>query len=182
MYSKLLGQSPDANGEIATAAETPSDGTGTNNSKLPPAIAAKFKAAAFAEIVSVLMRSQVHKRMTLDELQTLILPAVVAQQYIVAKAKAEGDEDSAGVPVGVVFWASVNAEVDRRLSDTSQVDVRLSAGEWTSGEHLWVIEVIGAPNAATAMIEELKQSKFRGRTFKARVLRDGKPAVQEFAA
>ncbi|MDX2265716.1 MAG: toxin-activating lysine-acyltransferase [Hyphomicrobiales bacterium] len=141
------------------------------------ALAAKFKAAAFGEIVSVLMRSKNHRALTLAEIETFVVPPVLSKQYLVARARPQNDPSDAGMPVGVVLWAKVSDELDRRLSAAAGA-VALNPADWTSGEHLWVIDVVAAPAVAQAMIEELKRSVFAGRRAKIRVRREGGIAVE----
>ena len=65
------------------------------------------------QIVAVLMRSPQHKHYSLADLVWLVLPAMLSGQFRIAQAQQAG----AVAPVGVVLWAQVSADVDRRLSD-----------------------------------------------------------------
>ncbi|MBC8049938.1 MAG: toxin-activating lysine-acyltransferase [Chitinophagales bacterium] len=141
-------------------------------------LASKFKAAAFGEIVSVLMRSTAHRSLTLAQIETLLMPAVLNKQYIVARAKPKDDPEAAGMPVGVVIWARVSEALYKRLSMELDTSLMLSPADWTSGDHLWIIDVVGAPATAAAMVDELKKSVFAGREAKVRGNKDGKIVVQ----
>ena len=67
-------------------------------------------------------------------------------------------------PVGVVFWASVNEEVEARLSAGIG---RMRPQDWRSGDRLWVIEVIAPFGGADEMVKDLKAKVFPGREIKA---------------
>ena len=73
------------------------------------------------------------------------------------------------VPVAVALWASVSAEVDRRLSTDLAPPMRLRPDEWRSGDTLWLIEVIGDPKAVPHLMAELREKVFSGKQLKMRV-------------
>ena len=149
----------------------------TNEEAARQALDAKFKAAAFGEIMSVLMRSPKHKGVTLKDLEWLIVPPFMLKQFSLAKAKAkEGNQPP--IPVGLALWASVSDEVDQRLSDVEK-PIMLQPSEWKSGDNLWLIDVVASQSVGNALINELKKSAFAGKSFKMRVANeDGTRSVK----
>ena len=87
----------------------------------------------FAQVVTVLMRSPLHKHFSLADLEWLVVPPLLTGQCCVAEAKAP---DGSGTPIAVVLWASVSPEVDKRLSENLNTSVRLRPNEWKSGDTL----------------------------------------------
>lgn len=145
------------------------------------AIASKMKAAAFGEIVALYMRSPSHRGMTLAQLEALLLPPMSNKQYVVAKAKPKDDPDAVGALAGVVIWAFVSDDIDRRLSQETGEEVALKPEDWRGGDRAWIVDVVASPQVAAALVEELKRSTFAGRPFKARIKgADGRVAVKTF--
>lgn len=141
------------------------------------ALQAKMVAAGFGEIVSVLMRSPHYKHYSLTDLEWLVVPPLLAQQFTLAEARTK--EGGIPAPVGVALWARVSDEVDAKLTDNIDRPVRLRPDEWTSGDTLWLIDAVGAPEAVKAMIERMGDAVFDGKPFKLRTCgKDGKIGVQ----
>jgi len=67
-------------------------------------------------------------------------------------------------PVGVLFWASVNEEVEARLSVGTN---RMRPQDWKSGDRLWVVEAIAPFGGAEEMVKDLKTKVFPEREIKA---------------
>jgi cytolysin-activating lysine-acyltransferase len=139
------------------------------------AVAAKQMAAAFGEIISLLMRSPTDKHHTLGDLEWLVVPAVAQGQY--ALAEAQSKETGAVSPVGGVLWALVSEEVDKRLSDLS-APLRLKPNEWRSGDIPWIVLATGDTRILAGLIQQLTKTVFKDQQPKMRVRgADGKVAV-----
>lgn len=182
MFNKFLGQQ-NKNGEdqteqIAVAPEDAAETSGELNEAARRALASKFRAAAFGEIVSLLMRSPRHNAFKLKNLESIVVPALLTRQYSVAKAKPKDDPHAPAIPVGLAIWAQVSDEVDRRLSENLDQSVSLRANEWTSGDNYWLLDVVAPPKVAAALLDELKQTAFAGRNFKVRRVIDGELIVE----
>jgi cytolysin-activating lysine-acyltransferase len=134
---------------------------------------------AFADIVSVLMCSPLHKHFSLTDLEWLVVPPLLAGQCRVAKAQPQGG--GLGTPVAVVLWASVSAEVDNRLSSNVNAPIRLRPDEWRSGDILWLVEAVGDQRVVPPLLKQLTDTAFKGHTVKMRRLEGGKPAVRSLA-
>ncbi len=141
------------------------------------ALQAKMLAAGFGEIVSILMRSPHYRHYSLTDLEWLVVPPLLANQFTLAEARAK--EGGIPAPVGVALWARVSDEVDKKLTDSIDGPVRLRPDEWTSGETLWLIDAVGAPEAVKAMVERMGEAVFEGKPFKLRARdKDGKISIQ----
>jgi hemolysin-activating ACP:hemolysin acyltransferase len=139
------------------------------------AVAGKQIAAAFGELVTMLMRSPADKHHTLGDLEWLVVPALAHRQY--ALAEAQSKETGAISPVGGVLWALVSEEVDKRLSDLS-APVRLKPNEWRSGDIPWIVLATGDKRILAGLIEQLSKTVFKDRAPKMRARgADGKVSV-----
>jgi hemolysin-activating ACP:hemolysin acyltransferase len=157
------------------AANQPQQVTASSDAAGAPARTATVRQIdlALGQIVAVLMRSPQHKHYSLADLEWLVLPAVLSGQYRIAQAQ----QQAAVAPVGVVLWARVSAEVDRRLSDLS-TPARLRPDEWRSGDIPWLLELVCDTRAQQALLKELGETVFKGRSVKMRVRgADGKVQV-----
>ena len=140
-------------------------------------------AAAFGEIVAVLLRSPQHRHMFLADLEWLILPAIATGQFALAEARQK--ETGMAAPVAVLLWASVADEVDARLVSAcasvahQQPRVRLKPAEWASGGNAWLVEAVGDPRAVKALVDQTLAGPLKGRGLKVATRgADGKPAMQ----
>ena len=134
-------------------------------------------AAAFGEIVAVLLRSPQHRHMFLADLEWLILPAIATGQFALAEARQK--ETGMAAPVAVLLWASVADEVDARLSSNLGQVMRLKPAEWASGGNAWLVEAVGDPRAVKALIDQTLAGPLKGRGLKVATRgADDKPAMQ----
>lgn len=162
----------------ATAAPTPQPAP-----ELPPDELAKRRAmsrhisATFGEIVSVLMRQPSSRHNALGDLEWMVVPALMANQFSVAEAQSKAQGFVA--PIALLLWARVSPEVDQRLSSDLDRPFRLAPAEWTSGDIVWIVEACGEPRALQAMMRKVQEEKWKGHTVKFRSKgADGKPMVR----
>ncbi len=87
----------------------------TDEQKKDAAMASKLMMAAFGEITSVLLRAKDYRNKPLASLEELAVPAVLSGQFSLAQAQSAANGMTAAV--GVVFWARVSDEVDKRFSE-----------------------------------------------------------------
>lgn len=140
------------------------------------ASASKMVAAAFGEIVSLLMRTPNYKHLMLSDLEWFVVPAVASGQFSLAEAQSK----SSGItqPMGVVLWARVSPEVDQRLHENLDQPIKLKPGDWTSGDILWLIEAAGEARVIEALVKRMRETIWAGRTVKLRARGpDGKAAI-----
>lgn len=122
--------------------------------------------AAYGEIVSVLSRSPAHKSQPLSDLDWLVVPAVITGQFSLAETQSKSN--GMIVPIGLVMWASVSADVDRRLAESIAAGIRLKPEEWKSGDILWLVDAIGEPRIIEVMLKRLVQTEWKGRDARMR--------------
>jgi hemolysin-activating ACP:hemolysin acyltransferase len=180
---------PAANGVTGSAPSATAGGAASTESrtpqgtKLPQDPAAGRRAAtavrhslAFAQIVSMLMRSQQHKRYPIATLEWLVIPPLLTGQFSIAEARS--NQNGASAPVAVALWARVSPEVDKRLSENLDKPMQLRPREWRSGDILWLVEAVGAPRVLPQFLKHLTETTFKGREVKVRSRgADGKPNV-----
>ena len=133
-------------------------------------------AANFGKIVSVLMRSKAHKFLSLADLEWLVLPALSHNQFCIAEAKNESNHTV--MPVGLVLWASVSNDVDRKLSENLDTPIKLRPDEWNCGDNIWLVEVVGEAQIINPMLKQLCGTTFNNKPVKFRNSREGKNRIQ----
>jgi cytolysin-activating lysine-acyltransferase len=151
-------------------------------------------AHSFANIVAVLMRDPAFRNTRLAELESLVLPPVMAGQFRLgqsaeptsARAAGAKQQPSLVVPVAVALWACVSPAVDMRLSEGLDKPPSLRPTEWASGDIIWMVAIAGDQRAVPKFLERLVETEFKGRTVKLRASGpDGKALVttlEEYAA
>jgi hemolysin-activating ACP:hemolysin acyltransferase len=125
-------------------------------------------AAAFAKIVSLMMRSPAHNHLHISDLMWLVVPPLLVEQVAIMEAAQQGA--ALPSPFAAALWARVSPEVDRRLSEDKDGSVRLTGEEWQSGDIFWIIDAVGQPDIVPAFLEELVATNFPGQHPKMRVI------------
>lgn len=139
---------------------------------------AKLKAAVFGEIMSVMLQSPRHSKVTLGTLARQMVPAFMSDQYVLARAQAD-DVDVPPTAVGVAFWASVSDEVDQRLSADPHEPIEIKADEWRSGDIVWLLDIVAAPQVSAALVKSIREKVGPDKQIKVRAAdADGKPSVK----
>lgn len=142
---------------------------------------ANAASAALGQIITVLLRSKGHRQLPIGWLEQIVVPAVSTGQFFLAQVRAK--ENRASMPVGVVLWASVTPEIDKRLTETMEPTPRLATAEWKSGNIIWLMEAVGEARLMGAMLNRLRTTTWKDRTVKMRVKReDGKLEVKTLGA
>jgi hemolysin-activating ACP:hemolysin acyltransferase len=171
-------------GESATTAGAEASAEAAAAAKsLPPeelkkrAEASQRVATAVGEIVTLMVRSPRHRDHKLADLRWRVLPAVRTGQY--ALIQAQSKSHGLVAPVATVLWASVSADVDKRLSEQLGEPIRLGPREWKSGDILWLIDAIGDDRAVAALVQRLRAKEWKDKPVKARVTdREGQVKVR----
>ena len=116
------------------------------------------------EMTWLLTQSPLHKALSLADLEWLVMPALIHEQYYLFR---DGDQ-----PVGLAMWAKCNpdavAKLDRGMIEPEN---RLTLDEWNSGSQVWLVDLI-APFAtaenkqreimiADLIFQPLKDTEFR---------------------
>src|SRR5262245_41377636 len=169
-------QSPETKSQQTSTQAGNGGGTAISEKDRRQALAALRNSLAFTQIIGVLMRSEHYKHYTLGDLEWLVVPPMLAGQYRIGEAKPK---TGGSIPVAVVLWARVSAEVDQRLAQIGRAPIRLRPDEWTSGDILWLVHAAGEPRFVREVLKQLNESAFKGREVKLHGFgKDGKPAVQ----
>jgi cytolysin-activating lysine-acyltransferase len=119
--------------------------------------------AAFGDIVALLGRSPLHRHISIADLDWLVVPAILNNQFFVAEATLP---DGNTVGVAFVTWARVSEDVDTRLMQHPHYPIRLHPSEWTGGDRLWIIDALGELNALQYLLTKVKNEVFGGKDFK----------------
>jgi hemolysin-activating ACP:hemolysin acyltransferase len=151
--------------DAAAASEGATGGPASEEARRRAAAAVRHS-LAFAQIVSILMHSPRYRHYTLGDLEWLVLPPLLTGQCSVAEAKSK--ENGASVPVAVALWASVSADVDRRLTENLSTPIRLRPDEWRSGDILWLIDAVGDRRVVPGLLKQLADNTLKGREIKVR--------------
>lgn len=147
---------------------------------LPETRPTRSKSQSFSDILTILMRTEPFRDMPLKDLEWLVVPPVASGQYALAHATRDTDQNSANgpesgrsmppMPVGVVMWAKVSAEVDKKLRDDRKTPVvPLSKQDWTSGVTPWIIVAAGMPQVLKSVIAQTAERAFKGQPVYIRV-------------
>ena len=147
-----------------SAQEAASDAAAvTTTEHLQQLLRKKLLSAKFGDIVALLSRSPSHRHYSLSDLEWLVIPPLLLNQYMLAEANLPTGES---IPVGVVFFARVSAELDAALTKAPRYPVRLHPQEWRSGDKPWIIDVAGDPKIIASIIDTMAKTVFGGEPFK----------------
>lgn len=124
---------------------------------------------AASEILWLMTQTPSHRHFFMADAEWLIFAPVARSRFRIYR-------DEKGAPAGCVLWASLSDEVEKRVEAGG---TRLAPGDWTSGDNLWVIDVIAPKGKAGAMVEDIRNTIFKGRRFKFHATdQQGKRTVQ----
>jgi cytolysin-activating lysine-acyltransferase len=134
----------------------------------------------FGEVLSVLMRAPEFRAVPLGDVRDLLIPPMSAGQFLVAEARSK--PQGIVTPIAVALWAKVSAEVDKRLSGNLDKPLRLTPGEWKSGEIAWLVALAGHPQAIAPLLKQFQETTLKGQPLKMRAKgKDGKTVVTTFS-
>ena len=87
------------------------------------------------EMTWLLTQSPLHKEFSLADLEWMVMPALIHQQFYLFR---DGDQ-----PVGLAMWAKCKPEAVAKL-DRGMIEPenRLTLEEWTSGDQVWLVDLI----------------------------------------
>jgi hemolysin-activating ACP:hemolysin acyltransferase len=127
------------------------------------------------DIVSVFAQSPQHTNLQLGDLSKAVLPALAAGQYKIAV----GQDDATGYsrPIAAIVWARVSDAVDQRLISNVASRLNLGRDDWTSGNHIWIIDAAGAREALTPLLVELRRTVWGQAPVKFRQVSEAGAAV-----
>jgi cytolysin-activating lysine-acyltransferase len=123
------------------------------------------------EAILVLLNSNAHRlNFFVSDIEWLLLSPIMKEQFRLYK-------DKDGKPVGLILWAYVNEEVDKKL----EMGIgKLAFNEWNSGDILWIIDLVAPMGGGDKMVSELKETVFRNKKFKYQSIdKDGNRKIIE---
>lgn len=87
------------------------------------------------EMTWLLTQSPLHKVLSLSDLEWLVMPALIHEQFYVFR---DGDR-----PVGLALWAKCGPEAVRKLDGGMiEPENRLTLEEWANGDQYWLVDLI----------------------------------------
>lgn len=146
----------------------------------------KSISAILGEIVWLMSQSPIHKRLTISDLEWLVMPPILLNQF-----KIYHDDTQ---PIGVVFWGYLNEEAEARLKTKGRIEpedwgngAAISAEQGivaNPGGQLWVVELIAPFHSESNVhrnfiLENLGSSIFSGKSFRTLFLNSSNGRVEE---
>lgn len=132
------------------------------------AAAARRATAAFGQVMALVMRSPQHQTVTVGDLRTVVAPLVMAGQYALAGRRFR--EGGFARPVAAVLWARVSEAVDQRLQASTSGQLHLARDEISSGDIIWIVDVLGDPASIQSMLRRLGETQWKGQAIKVRTM------------
>ena len=108
------------------------------------------------QLVMLMMRSAKYRHFSLSDLNDVVVQPLLRDRISIASAKGESDTSEQHSVLGAAVWATVNEPTDFKIREQIKgglFPIRLSPEERSSGEILWLLDII-APDkkAATAVL------------------------------
>jgi len=140
--------------------------TTTNAAAPAPVPAAKPPTVShlLGEMTWLLSQSPLHKVLAIGDLEWLVMPALINEQFYLFR---DGDK-----PVGLALWAKCNEAAEQKLQNGMiEPENRLTLEEWTSGDRIWLVDLIAPFADATnrhreVMIADLISKPLAGQVFR----------------
>lgn len=108
------------------------------------------------QIARLLLASPAHRHLFMADWEWLILPPVAHRQFRIFRRK--------GRPFAYVSWAFLNEDAAARISAG---EIKMRPDEWTSGEELWLIDLITPFGGADTILKEVRENVLPGRKIKS---------------
>jgi cytolysin-activating lysine-acyltransferase len=148
----------------------------------PPPGVPRTAAEALGQIVWLLSQSPLHRELKMKDLEWSFMPAILHEQFRIFRfgpLPGAGKLDAAQfagatlaresveqLPLGVAIWGRLSEAAETKLESGE----RLASQEWSSGNRVWLIELISPFSTpenklAEAMLLDLMQGPFRQTAF-----------------
>jgi len=119
--------------------------------------------ARFAQVTLSFMGVPRYAHQSIKDLQQLAMVPLMRERIAIATVKpANGDiEKMAGVGsltnplIGIALWANVSEKVDAKIREQAAAGifpVKLNAEDWTSGDIVWLLDVIAPSQKLSAQV------------------------------
>ena len=128
-----------------------------------PTVGAPTVSHMLGEMVWLLTRSPLHRSLSLSDLEWLIMPALLHEQFYMFR---DGDQ-----PIGLALWAKCTPEAAAKFeAGMLEPHNRLTLEEWKGGDQIWLVDLV-APFATAEnqhreiMMADLIAKPLRGLDF-----------------
>ena len=108
-------------------------------------------------ITFLMMRSPNHLPWTLNQLQTLAMPAL---QHKMAVTATTPTNNGATQPLAFALFAKVDDQWDAKLRDPTFDVTKLPADAWISGGNKWMVEFLTSQKASGHFVEKAARAVF----------------------
>ena len=126
---------------------------------------------AFGSIMAVYLRSKAHPDTKLSDIEVIVGPAISTGQFLLAEATRA--QNGLVTPIAAILWACVSPAIDKRIAADPSQPMALTAAEWKSGDIIWIVDAIGDQTTIGAMIKNLQDATWKGRTVRMRAQGEG---------
>jgi hemolysin-activating ACP:hemolysin acyltransferase len=131
--------------------------------RLAGAAVSKMISSAIGEMVLLMSRDPAHKHYSFADIEWKILPPIMAGQYFIADE--EEPKFRTRRATAMVTWACVSDELDARLrSEADGREARLKPIDWTSGEHVWLVDITGTRDGIETALTAIHNGALKGKT------------------
>ena len=111
---------------------------------------------SYAQVVMAMSAMPRYRHLPLRDLQSVVMEPLIRDRVAIATPNPEKAKPLAqDTLAGVAIWASVSEEVDGHIREQIKAGVfpvRLGAGDWTSGDIVWLLDVIAASKEASTSV------------------------------
>lgn len=116
--------------------------------------------AGFGEFVTLLLRDQQLKHLSLADLEWLVVPPLAVNQVLTLRGKVKGTdgvESGHTVALAGALWAKVSKEVDEKLEaqKAAGAPLRLAPQDWFSGDIPWLVLATGPDALKSRLVEKM---------------------------
>ena len=101
------------------------------------------------QISWLMMRSPTHRHLFLADLEWLLMPPLLMRQFRIFRQNQ--------IPVGFVSWARMSEDAEKRFMENGH---RLRPGDWNSGDHPWIVDVVTPFGGAPRMLRSIRETVF----------------------
>lgn len=125
--------------------------------------------SAFGQVALTLASVPRYRHHPIADLHSLVLEPMIRDRVAIATKPDSDQKAPGGDVVGIAIWASVSETVNASIRDQIKDGahpVRLGADDWTSGDIIWLLDVI-APSRrlSTSVLANFQQVVKDGKVF-----------------
>ena len=170
-----MAQGSGSGGETRAAASAASPADVGGRPPIDPEMASKIAALrdgflnAFAKVVLSLSATARYRHLSLGDLEAFVIEPLMRDRIAIATVSpppataiegevggaAAGQAVAAGPLAGIAIWAKVSEAVDARIREqiaAGVFPVRLKPDDWSSGEIVWLLDVVAPSRQLTAAV------------------------------